>query len=195
MNLLAILGLIAKPFELVVEKISKWSERRDALTEAKLTADLAEIHARAELAAYKAKADVEWDLAWAGQAQSSWKDEYILILWTIPMLVFLPALFIPGLRDDLASTLSFVQALFGSDVLYWYMGGWGVIFSATFGMKGALQFMVPGNAAKLATTLASIDDDVPDEAVKEVTANIQKKLEAVVPADLKKKLEGKVGLF
>lgn len=183
MGLLAILGALATPFQLVVDRVSKWSERRDKLTEAKLGAELAKITAEAELAAYKVKADVEWDLAWAGQAQASWKDEYILVLWTIPMLTFLPALFIPTWRDNFVDTMQFVQNLFGPDILYWYMGGWGVIFSATFGMKSALQFMVPGNVGKIAAAFQQLPDDIPDGAAAAVTEGI------------KERLAGKVGLF
>lgn len=181
---LSLIAALAVPFQYVAGEVSKWSERRDKLQEAQLGAKLAKITAETELAAYKAKADVEWDLQWAGQAQSSWKDEYILLLWTIPMLAFIPTLFFPSLRDEALTTLQFLQTTFGPDLLYWYMGGWGVIFSATYGMKGALQFMVPGNAAKLASTLSTLADDIPDTAVEATTDRIKKLVS-----------EGKSGLF
>ncbi|MBD9542214.1 hypothetical protein IB276_22475 [Ensifer sp. ENS04] len=183
-GLLSVLGALAVPFKLIVTEVSKWSERRDLLQEASLKAQLAKIAAETDLAAYKAKADVEWDLAWAGQAQASWKDEYVLLLWTVPMLAFIPTLFFPSLRDEALTTLQFLQNTFGPDLLYWYMGGWGVIFSATFGLKGALQFMVPGNAAKIASTLSTMADDIPDSAVEATTERIKKLVS-----------EGKQGLF
>ncbi|WP_112212721.1 hypothetical protein [Agrobacterium sp. CFBP2214] len=175
-SLLTILGTIATPLKYIVGEVSKWSERRDLIKEAELKAKLAKITADSELAAYKAKADVEWDLAWAGQAQSSWKDEYILILWTLPMLAFLPALFFPDMREGVEATLQFVQTLGGPDVIYWYMGGWGVIFSATFGMKNALQLMVPGNISKITEAFSQVPDDIPKEVVQAATEKIRQKL-------------------
>jgi hypothetical protein len=183
-GLLSLIGALAVPFQYVAGEVSKWSARRDKIKEAELGVRLAKLTAETELAAYKAKADVEWDLAWAGQAQSSWKDEYVLLLWTVPMLAFIPTLFFPSLRGEALTTLQFLQTTFGPDLLYWYMGGWGVIFSATFGMKSALQFMVPGNAAKIASTLSTMADDIPDSAVEATTERIQKLVS-----------EGKQGLF
>jgi hypothetical protein len=172
-SFLSILTALSVPFQFVAKEVSKWSERRDLIQEATLKSQLAQITANAELAAYKAKADVEWDLAWAGQAQSSWKDEYILILWTIPMLAFIPALFFPSMRDNVMQTLQFLQTLGGPDVIYWYMGGWGVIFSATFGMKNALQLMVPGNISKITEAFSAVPDDIPTEIVSAATERIK----------------------
>lgn len=175
-GILSILTALATPLKFVATEVSKWSERRDLLKEATLKAQLAKITADAELAAYKAKADVEWDLAWAGQAQSSWKDEYILILWTIPMLAFLPALFMPSMREGVMQTLQFLQTMGGPDIVYWYMGGWGVIFSATFGMKNALQLMVPGNISKITEAFSGVPDDIPQGIVDAATERIKEKL-------------------
>lgn len=175
-SFLSILGTLAAPLKYIAGEVSKWSERRDLIKEAELKARLAKITAEAELAAYKVKADAEWDLSWAGQAQSSWKDEYILVLWTLPMLAILPALFFPSMREGVEATLQFVQTLGGPDVIYWYMGGWGVIFSATFGMKNALQLMVPGNISKITAAFSQVPDDIPDELVQATTERIKQGL-------------------
>lgn len=177
-------SVLGGPLRYAAERFDKWSERRDALKDAQLKAELAKLTAEAELAAYKVKADTEWDLAWAGQAQSSWKDEYLLILWSLPFIASVFMLFIPGLRDQLQETIQFITTSFGSQAFYWYFGGWGVIFSATYGMKGATQLMVPGTVSKVAEVLSNLPDDIPDDAADVATAKIRELIKS-----------GKEGLF
>lgn len=183
-SILSIFTTLAGPVRYVADQLSKWSERRDALKDAELKAQIAEQTARAELAAYKVKADTEWDLAWAGQAQSSWKDEYLLILWSLPFAASVLMMFIPGYHDQLVVTMEFIKTTFGTEAFYWYFGGWGVIFSATFGLKGASQLMLPGNVGKMAEALSSIPDDIPTEIADKATEKIRQLTS-----------EGKVGLF
>lgn len=156
-------------FRFLVKEVSDWSKRRDTLKGIQLEADVAEIKAKAEIATYKVKADIEWDLAWAGQATSSWKDEYILILWTIPLVAFLPSLFFDGFRESTLQTMEFLQGIH-PDIFYYYMVGWGVIFSATFGMKGLVQTMIPSKVSKIAEAFSEIPDDIP-EAVADKANN------------------------
>lgn len=158
-------NLISSVGTFFVKEVSDWSRRRDSLKAATLEAEVAEIKARAEIAAYKVKADIEWDLAWAGQAQSSWKDEFILILWTIPVLAFLPSLFFEGARESTMATLDYLKMTFGDGFLNFYTIGWGVIFSATFGMKAAAKMMLPGTVTKITEAFDDIPDDVPEAAV------------------------------
>jgi hypothetical protein len=163
----------------LVKEVADWSRRRDSLKEVQLEAEVAEIRARAEIAAYKVKADIEWDLAWAGQAQSSWKDEFILILWTIPMLAFLPSLFFSGAREGVQGTLEYLQALGGPDVLKFYISGWAVIFAATFGMKSVTQMMLPGSISKITEAFSSVADDVPEAVAKTAQSKVSSFMEKV----------------
>lgn len=150
--------------QFVIKEVSDWSKRRDALKTATLDADIAEIRARAEIAAYKVKSDIEWDLTWAGQAQTSWKDEYLLLLWSVPLFAMIPALFIPGLREGVMETLAFAKDIHPY-AIEMYLGGWGVIFSATFGLKAASQVMIPGKVKSVVDAFKGIPDDIPAEAV------------------------------
>ena len=172
MNLLQLiggLGALLKPFESVFSFVGKevtdWVERRDVIQKATLDTQLAEIVAKKELAAYRIASEVEWDLAWAGQAGSSWKDEYILILWSIPAIVMFPCLMIPGLRDYALETLTFLQQL-NPDIIIWYMSGWGIIFAATFGIKAAAQTMIGDRVSKVASAFSLLPDDIPKTAVE-----------------------------
>lgn len=156
------------PFgELIVKEVSGWFERRDTIRAAKLDAQVAELKAKAEIAAYKVKADIEWDIKWADQAGASWKDEFMLILWATPMI----GLFIPGIQDHVIEGFNYLKA-FNEDIGYWYMAGWSIIFSAVFGFKQAAALMLPGQTGKLATILSNIPEDIPEAAVEKAQASV-----------------------
>lgn len=167
------MGLLALiPFgEMIVDRISKWAERRDAIKQAEADAKVAVLKAKAELAAYTVKSEIEWDLKWADQASNSWKDEWLLILWTVPLV----GLFIPPLRPYVIEGFDYMRG-FHEDAGYWYMAGWAIIFAATFGLKGALAYMLPGKAAHLAKIIGELPDDIPDKAASSAQAAISKLL-------------------
>ena len=167
----------------VVRELASWTERRDAIRSATLEARLAEIKARTELAAYKVKSDVEWDLTWAGQAQTSWKDEFLLILWSIPLLAFVPALFFPEMREGVMATLTFVEGLHPL-TLEAYAGGWVAIFSATFGLKALNQSLVGGRVTKVAGAFKALPDDIPQAVAKAAQGAVGRALK-----------EGRAGAF
>jgi hypothetical protein len=132
--------------------------------------EIAELKARAELAVWRVKADVEWDLKWADQARTSWKDELLVILWSLPLI----AIFIPGLRSYVIDGFQFLKA-FNPDAPSWYMAGWAIIFAAVFGMKQALAFMLPARTAALASALGSLKDDIPPEAATTAQAKVSQR--------------------
>lgn len=153
----AVVGPLVDAFKWGADKVSRWSERQDQLAQAKHEASVAEWRAKSEVAAFKVKADLEWDLKWADGAAASWKDEFMLVLWAFPLI----ALFIPGLRPFVMEGFEYLKG-FHEDAPQWYMAGWAIIFAATFGFKQAATLMMPGRVAKLASALGSLDDDIPD---------------------------------
>jgi hypothetical protein len=164
----AILGL----GQLVVEQFGEWSRRRHTISEAKLRAELAKIEAEAELASYKLKADVEWDLAWAGQAERSWKDEYLLILFTLPIWGFLVGLFIPDFRPAVMMTLDWLKEIHPL-IMEFYLGALAVIVSAVYGVRAFAQGWLPGRVATIAGAFSQVQDDIPDEAVDTATQRVR----------------------
>lgn len=152
----------------VGKEVSAWSERRDKLKAAELDVQLAEAKSRAELAVYKLKSDIEWDLKWADASARSWKPEFILILWSLPTV----CLFIPGLRGYVVDGFEYLK-LFHPDIPTFFMAGWGIIFAATFGMKQAISFMLPGKVAKIAEVFSKLPDDIPQAAVERAQAAIR----------------------
>ena len=122
------LNLLIKPLLGVAGDVVKGVvETRKAKAEQKVT----EIKAKTELMQQQIKGEVDWDLEAIKNTQGSWKDEYLTILFSIPLcLCFLPF------------TVEYVERGFEalSQTPDWYKYTLGVIVSASFGIKGASKF-------------------------------------------------------
>lgn len=81
----------------IVEPIADYAKRRQELKQARFEAQLKAEQAagdrRAQLIREGLAADANWEMTFAQQAASSWKDEYTLIVVSIPAVMA----FIPGL--------------------------------------------------------------------------------------------------
>ena len=74
--------------------------------------------------------EIDWDVAAQKNSSGSWKDEYLTILFSIPLLLcFLPF------------TVDYVERGFEALAMTpdWYKYTLGVIVSASFGIKGATK--------------------------------------------------------
>ena len=120
--------LLAKPLlGVATDAVKGFVETKKAKAEQKVT----EIKAKTELMQQQIKGEVDWDLEAIKNTQGSWKDEYLTILFSIPLcLCFLPF------------TVEYVER--GFEALQqtpdWYKYTLGVIVSASFGIKGASKF-------------------------------------------------------
>lgn len=172
-------GLVA-PAKFVFKEVALWVARREEIGQAKHDAKVAEITAKTELAAYKMKTDLEWDLAWAGQASGTWKDEYLLLLFSVPVIVGFGVL-IPGpigafWLQHMGIVIKGLQAI-DPNITSWFWTGWGAIIAATFGNKALGNFMMGDKIKKVADAFAPLPDDVPEEAVQSVTDRIKAEVE------------------
>ena len=150
---------------------SQWLTNRAELAAANHQAELSRIATQAELEIYKQKADLEWDLKWAEGAQKSWKDEFLLILWSIPMIM----LFIPPLAPYAIQGFEYVKTL-NPDFAAWYVSGWAIIFAATFGIKKAAEIMLPGNTKAAIAAISAAKEDIPSSKLPEIASNISERL-------------------
>tara|TARA_E500000318_G_C3525418_1_gene198192 strand:- start:166 stop:549 length:384 start_codon:yes stop_codon:yes gene_type:complete len=95
---------------------------------AKAKQKLVKIEAETSLMEKKIKGEIDWDVEAVKGSKESWKDEYLTILFSIPLLLcFLPF------------TVDYVERGFEALALTpdWYKYTLGVIVSASFGIKGA----------------------------------------------------------
>lgn len=155
-----LIGPVGEVAKWVGSEISSWREREAARAAARLEAEIAEIKARAELAAYRVKSEVEWDMQWAQAADRSWKDEFLLLLWAAPTI----GVFVPGLRPYVEDGFEFLSR-FSPDAPTMFMTGWAIIFAATFGIRQAMHLMVPRQKRLLLEAMSQVPDDMPESAV------------------------------
>jgi hypothetical protein len=74
----------------------------------------------------QAESNADWEKVMAQNMGNSWKDEWILVLWSVPMVLC----FIPGMVEYVSAGFSALEA-----TPEWYRVAWGVIISASFGYR------------------------------------------------------------
>jgi hypothetical protein len=79
----------------------------------------------------KATGEIDWDIEMARSSASSWKDEWLVILFSIPLILA----FIPGMEDVVRN--GFEQL---NKMPEWYQYSLGVIVAASFGVRSATKF-------------------------------------------------------
>ena len=97
---------------------------------AKAKQKLVKIEAETSLMEKQIKGEIDWDVEAVKGSKESWKDEYLTILFSIPLLLcFLPF------------TVEYVERGFEALSMTpdWYKYTLGVIVSASFGIKGATK--------------------------------------------------------
>ena len=122
------LNLLIKPLLGVAGDVVKGVvETKKAKAEQKLT----KIKAETSLMEKRIKGELDWDVEAMKSSKESWKDEYLTILFSIPLLLC----FIPF-------TVEYVERGFTAlqQTPDWYKYTLGVIVSASFGIKGASKF-------------------------------------------------------
>ena len=122
------LQMLIKPlFGVASDAIGGYMETKKAKAKQKLV----KIEAETEIVKQQIKGEVDWDLEAIKGSKDSWKDEYLTILFSIPLLLcFLPF------------TVEYVERGFAALAMTpdWYKYTLGVIVSASFGIKGATKF-------------------------------------------------------
>ena len=97
---------------------------------AKAKQKLVQIEAETTLMEKQISGEIDWDIAAQKNSSGSWKDEYLTILFSIPLwLCFFPF------------TVEYVERGFEALAMTpdWYKYTLGVIVSASFGIKGATK--------------------------------------------------------
>ena len=122
------LNLLLGPIvDIVGTSVKGFVDTKKAKAEQKVT----EIKAKTSLMEKQIKGEVDWDIEAIKNTKGSWKDEYLTILFSIPLLLcFLP--WTVGYVEDGFAALSKTPD--------WYKYTLGVIVSASFGIKGASRF-------------------------------------------------------
>jgi len=103
------------------------------LEETKATSSVKVAKAKAEAAIMEKKAtgEIDWDIEMARSSASSWKDEWLTILFSIPLILA----FVPGMEEVVANGFARLN-----EMPEWYQYSLGVIVAASFGVRSATKF-------------------------------------------------------
>ena len=110
---------------------STWLEGKVEEKKAQSASKVAKAQAEAVVMQKKAKGEIDWDLEMAKGSQSSWKDEWLTILFSIPLILA----FVPGMEEVVANGFAQLNAM-----PEWYQYSLGVIVAASFGVRSATKF-------------------------------------------------------
>ena len=108
-----------------------WLEGKVEKTKAETGAKVAKARAEATIMEKKATGEIDWDIAMAEGSNNSWKDEWLTILFSIPLILA----FIPGMEEVVANGFQQLEAMPQCDQY-----SLGVIVAASFGVRSAAKF-------------------------------------------------------
>ena len=108
-----------------------WMDGKVEQTKAKAVTNVAKAKAEAVIMEKKATGEIDWDLEMAKGSHSSWKDEWLVILFSIPLILA----FIPGMEGIVANGFQQLEQM-----PQWYQYSLGVIVAASFGVRSATKF-------------------------------------------------------
>ena len=115
----------------IAEIAGTWMSGKVEEKKAQAKTRVAKAEAEAIVMQKKATGEIDWDLEMAKGSTSSWKDEWLTILFSIPLVLA----FIPGMEEVVANGFAQLQAM-----PEWYQYSLGVIVAASFGVRSATKF-------------------------------------------------------
>lgn len=108
-----------------------WLEGKVETKKAETASKVAKAKAEATIMEKKATGEIDWDITMAEGSKHSWKDEWLTILFSVPLILA----FIPGMEGVVQSGFEQLKAM-----PEWYQYSLGVIVAASFGVRSATKF-------------------------------------------------------
>ena len=115
----------------IADLAGTWLSGKVEEKKAQSTTKVAKAQAEAIVMQKKATGEIDWDLEMAKGSQTSWKDEWLTILFSIPLILA----FIPGMEDLVRNGFQQLEQM-----PEWYQYSLGVIVAASFGVRSATKF-------------------------------------------------------
>lgn len=115
----------------VAELAGTWLNGKVETSKANASAKVAKAKAEAAIMEKKATGEIDWDIEMAKGSSNSWKDEWLTILFSIPLILA----FIPGMEEVVKNGFAQLEAM-----PEWYQYSLGVIVAASFGVRSATKF-------------------------------------------------------
>ena len=115
----------------IADLAGTWMSGKVEEKKAQSATKVAKAQADAIVMQKKAPGEIDWDLEMAKGSQTSWKDEWLTILFSIPLILA----FIPGMEDLVRNGFQQLEQM-----PEWYQYSLGVIVAASFGVRSATKF-------------------------------------------------------
>ena len=115
----------------ITQLAGTWLEGKVETKKAQTATKVAKAKAEAVIMEKKATGEIDWDLEMAKGSQSSWKDEWLTILFSIPLVLA----FVPGMEEIVKNGFDRLN-----EMPEWYQYSLGVIVAASFGVRSATKF-------------------------------------------------------
>ena len=115
----------------VADLAGTWLNGKVETSKANTSAKVAKAKAEAVIMEKKATGEIDWDIEMAKGSANSWKDEWLTILFSIPLILA----FIPGMEEVVKNGFAQLEAM-----PEWYQYSLGVIVAASFGVRSATKF-------------------------------------------------------
>ena len=116
----------------IAELAGTWLKGSVETSKAKTDAKVAQAKAEAIVMQKKATGEIDWDLKMADASASSWKDEWLTIIFSVPLVLSFCSEWGRQIVDDGFAALSTMPD--------WYQYTLGVIVAASFGVRSASKF-------------------------------------------------------
>ena len=125
------LPILGSALSLVGDLAGNWLKGKVEKQKAEGEVKVAEAKAKAVILEKQATGEIDWDLEAIKGSQNSWKDEWLTIIFSIPLVMC----FIPGMEDIVSNGFARLNEL-----PEWYQYTLGVIVAASFGVRSASKF-------------------------------------------------------
>ena len=116
----------------VANLASTWMQGKVEQRAAETKAKVAKAEAEAQIMLSAATSEAEWEKIMAKGSQESWKDEWLTILFSVPLIL--------SFCGDWGRTITEQGFMALEAMPSWYQYTLGVIVSASFGVRSATKF-------------------------------------------------------
>jgi len=115
----------------IADLAGTWMSGKVEEKKAQSATKVAKAQAEAIVMQKKATGEIDWDLEMAKGSSNSWKDEWLTVLFSIPLVMA----FVPGMEEIVANGFQQLEQM-----PEWYQYSLGVIVAASFGVRSATKF-------------------------------------------------------
>lgn len=112
--------------------VGTWLEGKVETKKAEAASKVAKAKAEATIMEKKATGEIDWDLTMADASKHSWKDEWLTILFSVPLVLAFCGEWGRGIVADGFAALSTMPE--------WYQYSLGVIVASSFAVRSATKF-------------------------------------------------------